>query len=125
MDRYQLMLKNLIDLGPCKKCEHFKMTYAGTTPTCDDIISVPGQYCHRKGRTFSQCFSIGKYVVCEARDCSGRMYILSLNMEREKNLKTVLYELLSKHCVLCGNFLVDSVQCSLDDKGKQEPNFDL
>ena len=51
--------------------------------------------------------------------------ILLLNMEREKNLKTVLYEYLSKHCVLCGNFLVDSVQCSLDDKGKQEPNFVL
>lgn len=80
MDRYELMFNNLIDLGPCKKCEHFKMTYAGTIPTCDDMISVPGQYCHRKGRTFSQCFSIGKYVVCEARDCSGRMYILSLNM---------------------------------------------
>ena len=51
--------------------------------------------------------------------------ILLINEQKEKSLKVVLYELLSKHCVLCGNFLVDSVQCSLDDKGKQEPNFDL
>ena len=36
-----------------------------------------------------------------------------------------LFKLLDKHCVLCGNFVVDSVQCPLNDNGTQEPNFDL
>ena len=30
-----------------------------------------------------------------------------------------------KHCVLCGDFVVDSTQCSLKDKGTQEPEFIL
>ena len=45
--------------------------------------------------------------------------------QKEKSYLSALNELLSKNCVLCGNFLVDSVQCSLDDKSANEPNFDL
>ena len=36
-----------------------------------------------------------------------------------------LFKLLDKHCVLCGNFVIDSIQCPLNDNGTQEPNFDL
>ena len=36
-----------------------------------------------------------------------------------------LFKLLDKHCVLCGDFVVDSTQCSLKDKGTQEPEFIL
>jgi hypothetical protein len=36
-----------------------------------------------------------------------------------------LYDKLDKNCVLCGEFLVDSVQCSLNDKGTQMPDFKL
>jgi len=45
--------------------------------------------------------------------------------QKEKQYLPVLNEILSKNCVLCGNFLVDSVQCSLDDNSANEPNFDL
>ena len=41
------------------------------------------------------------------------------------NDSKILFKLLDKHCVLCGNFVVDSVQCPLNDNGTQEPNFDL
>ena len=36
-----------------------------------------------------------------------------------------LYEILDKNCVLCGEFVVDSVQCSLDDKDTKMPDFNL
>ena len=49
----------------------------------------------------------------------------AIKEQKEKSYLTALNELLSKNCVLCGNFLVDSVQCSLDDKSANEPNFDL
>jgi hypothetical protein len=36
-----------------------------------------------------------------------------------------LYEILDKNCVLCGEFVVDSVQCSLNDKDTKMPDFNL
>ena len=37
-------------------------------------------------------------------------------------LKEKLYDILSEQCVLCGDFLVDSIQCSLSQKDKYEPD---
>ena len=49
-----------------------------------------------------------------------------INEQKERQYLEVLNEYLSKNCVLCGNFLVDSVQCSLGSKNdSEEPNFDL
>ena len=31
-------------------------------------------------------------------------------------LKNQLYEILSEQCVLCGDFMVDSIQCSLSQR---------
>ena len=51
--------------------------------------------------------------------------MLIIKEQKEKQLLPVLNEILSRNCVLCGNFLVDSVQCSLSDKSSPEPNFEL
>ena len=39
-----------------------------------------------------------------------------------KNLKNRLYEILSEQCVLCGDFMIDSIQCSLAQKDFFEPD---
>ena len=51
--------------------------------------------------------------------------IKKIKEQKEKQFLPELNEILGKCCVLCGNFLVDSVQCSLDDKSIEEPKFDL
>jgi hypothetical protein len=49
--------------------------------------------------------------------------IQKLDQEGKKELTEVLNTCLSKQCVLCGDFLVDSVQCSLNRKKKiDDPN---
>ena len=48
-----------------------------------------------------------------------------LNKEMENSYKDVLNEILSKQCVLCGDFLVDSVQCPLNQKKKIEDSNGL
>ena len=42
------------------------------------------------------------------------------NSSQIKQLKDQLYDLLSEQCVLCGDFMVDSIQCSLAQKEKFE-----
>ena len=39
-----------------------------------------------------------------------------------QNLKDKLYDILSEQCVLCGDFMVDSIQCSLSQKDEYEPD---
>ena len=51
--------------------------------------------------------------------------IKKIKEQKEKKYLPILNEILNKSCVLCGNFLVDSVQCSLDDDNAEEPNFNL
>ena len=41
-----------------------------------------------------------------------------INEESQKKLKATLDNILSRQCVLCGDFLVDSVQCSLNQRKK-------
>jgi hypothetical protein len=38
------------------------------------------------------------------------------NPKEMENLKNQLYEILSEQCVLCGDFMVDSIQCSLSQR---------
>ena len=51
--------------------------------------------------------------------------IQMLDQEGKKELREVLNSCLSKQCVLCGDFLVDSVQCSLNRKKKITDSFGL
>jgi len=55
----------------------------------------------------------------------GKKDKISNEIDLRNNELKSLYDLLNKQCVLCGNFLIDGVQCSLKEKGAQEPNFDL
>ena len=48
-----------------------------------------------------------------------------IDIEGQKELREVLNSCLSKQCVLCGDFLVDSVQCSLNRKKKIVDSFGL
>ena len=49
-----------------------------------------------------------------------------IKYDKEQQYSSVLNELLNKHCVLCGNFLVDSVQLfSLKNNSETEPDFNL
>ena len=43
----------------------------------------------------------------------------------KKELRKVLNDYLSKQCVLCGDFLVDSVQCSLNQRKKNVDSYGL
>ena len=52
------------------------------------------------------------------------VFLGSINFVCEKYLP-ILNEILNKSCVLCGNFLVDSVQCSLNRKKKIVDSFGL
>ena len=58
-------------------------------------------------------------------DSSNEDHIKRTKKKNEKKYLPVLNEILCKSCVLCGNFLVDSVQLPLDDQSKEESNFDL
>ena len=51
--------------------------------------------------------------------------IKRIRKKKKKMYLPILNEILNKSCVLCGNFLVDSVQISLDDNNAEEPDFDL
>ena len=48
-----------------------------------------------------------------------------IDIEGQTALREVLNSCLSKQCVLCGDFLVDSVQCSLNRKKKIVDSFGL
>ena len=48
-----------------------------------------------------------------------------LDEAAKNHYKTALNEILSKQCVLCGDFLVDSVQCSLNQKSTKEDSNGL
>ena len=61
----------------------------------------------------------------------GKEEDINKNDEEKDKKYNELKKILSKHCVLCGNFLIDSVQNSLgfklnlDDNDEGEPDFDI
>ena len=50
--------------------------------------------------------------------------LANLKDERIQSLKNELNNILSEQCVLCGDYMVDSIQCSLDKKREDKKEAD-
>lgn len=80
MVSFDRLYMSLVDFGPCKTCEHFNADKA--ISYCNsfcDAGSSPRSFCITMGEEYYKKINIGKYIVCEARDTSGRLFVLSLS----------------------------------------------
>lgn len=73
---FDTMYKELVNYRQCEKCENFIEN--GNHAICK-MCGIPGEYCIINGGEFNRNFNLNKLIICEARDTSGRLYIISLD----------------------------------------------
>lgn len=74
MEYFMKIHQILFGCNECRNCPHYDKELV----ECN-AGGKPGEYCIINGEEFNRKLNLHKYVVCEARDISGRLYILSLN----------------------------------------------
>ena len=76
---FDIVYKSIMNYGACNNCEHFKDAYQSMCK----MGGIPGEYCIINGDEFTKNFNLGKFIICEARDTTGRLYIRTLDIVRD------------------------------------------